>query len=193
MGFWPQTSGHNSLRWLKNNFTQEFINVSWHSLRYEPKHTLRHRTMLAVCRGDADALEKCIDEGWDIHATVDRRGRFSVLTLACHLDQLELVHLCDIKGANLLITKDGQVKLADFGVARKISESSQQQAAVVGTPYWMAPEVIQMSAFTTASDIWSLGCTILELLNVSYNRLSGLELDDLAASQVVPSQVIQEL
>ena len=71
----------------------------------------------------------------------------------------------DIKGANLLITKDGQVKLADFGVARKISESGEQQAAVVGTPYWMAPEVIQMSAFTTASDIWSLGCTILELLN----------------------------
>ena len=72
----------------------------------------------------------------------------------------------DIKGANLLITKDGKVKLADFGVARKISEdSTQRQAAVVGTPYWMAPEVIQMSAFTTASDIWSLGCTILELLN----------------------------
>ena len=101
MGFWPQTSGHNSLRWLKNNWTQEFKNVSWHSLRYEPKHTLRHRAMLAVCRGDADALEKCIDEGWDIHATVDRRGRFNTLTLACHLDQLELVHLCDIKGANL--------------------------------------------------------------------------------------------
>ena len=72
----------------------------------------------------------------------------------------------DIKGANLLITKDGQVKLADFGVARKLTDSPiGRSTSVVGTPYWMAPEVIEMSAFTTASDIWSLGCTILELLN----------------------------
>ena len=72
----------------------------------------------------------------------------------------------DIKGANLLITKDGQVKLADFGVARKLTDSPDgRSTSVVGTPYWMAPEVIEMSAFTTASDIWSLGCTILELLN----------------------------
>ncbi|KAL3925333.1 MAG: hypothetical protein SGPRY_003674, partial [Prymnesium sp.] len=70
----------------------------------------------------------------------------------------------DIKGANLLVTKDGQVKLADFGVARKLSDVAQS-ASVVGTPYWMAPEIIQMSAFTTASDIWSLGCTIIELIN----------------------------
>ena len=71
----------------------------------------------------------------------------------------------DIKGANLLITKDGKVKLADFGVARKLTDSRAQSTSVVGTPYWMAPEVIQMKSFTTASDIWSLGCTILELVN----------------------------
>jgi len=78
----------------------------------------------------------------------------------------------DIKGANLLITQDGQVKLADFGVASRVVDAAEQAGAPidgrgegpVGTPYWMAPEIIQMEPFTTASDIWSLGCTVLELL-----------------------------
>jgi serine/threonine protein kinase len=68
----------------------------------------------------------------------------------------------DIKGANILTMKDGLVKLADFGVATK---SNVNEYSVVGTPYWMAPEVIELSGASTASDIWSLGCTVIELLD----------------------------
>lgn len=68
----------------------------------------------------------------------------------------------DIKGANILTTKDGMVKLADFGVATKAT--GLHESSVVGSPYWMAPEVIELSGATTASDIWSLGCTVIELL-----------------------------
>lgn len=71
----------------------------------------------------------------------------------------------DIKGANILTTKESVVKLADFGVAVALNES--QEATVVGTPYWMAPEVIQMAGPTSACDIWSVGCTIIELLTGS--------------------------
>jgi serine/threonine protein kinase len=91
-----------------------------------------------------------------------------ICQVLCGLEWLHGQGVChrDIKGANLLITKEGQVKLADFGVARKLTDSSEQPSAasVAGTPYWMAPEVVEMSSFTTASDIWSLGCTIVELL-----------------------------
>lgn len=68
----------------------------------------------------------------------------------------------DIKGANILTTKEGTVKLADFGVATKSQQS--REVSVVGTPYWMAPEIIEMNGASTASDIWSLGATVIELL-----------------------------
>lgn len=102
MGAWPLTCDQQTLRFLRNNFFQEYKPVGWHSVKHFPcPHTLRHRALKAVCDGDPDALEKCLDEGWPVDAPIDRRGRFSALTLACHLDKLELVHLCDIKGGNL--------------------------------------------------------------------------------------------
>eukprot|EP00958_Prasinococcus_capsulatus_P019090 scaffold2299_cov359-Prasinococcus_capsulatus_cf.AAC.4 len=70
----------------------------------------------------------------------------------------------DIKAANILTTKEGTVKLADFGVATKLTEADTKAHSVVGSPYWMAPEVIEMSGVTQASDIWSVGCTVIELL-----------------------------
>jgi len=70
----------------------------------------------------------------------------------------------DIKGANILSTKSGRVKLADFGVATKLNESRKSDS-VVGTPYWMAPEIIEMTGHqSSACDIWSVGCTVIELL-----------------------------
>jgi hypothetical protein len=78
-----------------------------------------------------------------------------------YLHEQGVIHR-DIKGANILTTKEGLVKLADFGVATK---SNLAEYSVVGTPYWMAPEVIELSGATTASDIWSLGCTAIELLD----------------------------
>jgi serine/threonine protein kinase len=70
----------------------------------------------------------------------------------------------DIKGANLLTTKEGTVKLADFGVAMKLTESTKNMS-IVGTPYWMAPEIVEQTGrCSTSCDIWSLGCTVIELL-----------------------------
>ncbi|GFR52579.1 hypothetical protein Agub_g15172 [Astrephomene gubernaculifera] len=79
-----------------------------------------------------------------------------------YLHEQGVVHR-DIKGANILTTKDGLVKLADFGVAAKLGEVEERRD-VVGTPYWMAPEVIEMTQVTSSSDIWSVGCLIVELL-----------------------------
>ena len=60
------------------------------------------------------------------------------------------------------------VKLADFGVAAKLGGAAEGdeslRQSVVGTPYWMAPEVIEMTSVTAAADIWSVGCLCIELL-----------------------------
>ncbi|KAF6756014.1 hypothetical protein DFP72DRAFT_895915 [Ephemerocybe angulata] len=114
-------------------------------------------------------LELC--ENGSLHTILKKFGKFPENLVAVFISQVleGLLYLHDqgvihrdIKGANILTNKDGTVKLADFGVAAKTG--GVMDAAVVGSPYWMAPEVIEQSGATTASDIWSVGCVVIELL-----------------------------
>ncbi|KAH7913954.1 hypothetical protein BJ138DRAFT_1144840 [Hygrophoropsis aurantiaca] len=116
-------------------------------------------------------LEFC--ENGSLHNICKRFGKFPENLVAVYICQVleGLVYLHDqgvihrdIKGANILTNKDGCVKLADFGVASSTTTGAINDDAVVGSPYWMAPEVIEQSGATTASDIWSVGCVVIELL-----------------------------
>eukprot|EP00439_Symbiodinium_sp_Y106_P055454 s3677_g7.t1 len=112
-------------------------------------------------------------EGGSIAAIIKKFGAFPESLCAIYtlqiLKGLKFLHSQgvihrDIKGANVLTTKTGTIKLADFGVATKLSEIDSSKRRVVGTPYWMAPETVEMSPPTPASDIWSVGSTVVEMI-----------------------------
>lgn len=102
-----------------------------------------------------------------------------ILNGLCYLHENQVVH-CDLKAANILTTKTGDVKLTDFGVSLNLKKTVDADT-ISGTPNWskfvisvhtclfnciniVAPEVIELKGATTKSDIWSLGCTCIELV-----------------------------
>lgn len=84
-----------------------------------------------------------------------------VLLGVLFLHNLGKIHR-DIKCANILLTTHGEVKLADFGVSAQLSDSMQNRASIVGTPCWMAPEIIE-NTYDSKCDIWSIGISAIEM------------------------------
>ncbi|XP_069705761.1 serine/threonine-protein kinase Nek2 [Periplaneta americana] len=136
------------------------------------KETATLYIVMEWCQGGdlASLINKCkkscsyLDEGfvWRVLYQMCRALQ------ACHwhLSNCTVLHR-DIKPANVFLDGTGNVKLGDFGLARILHSDNSYAQTLVGTPYYMSPEVIKGGKYNKKSDIWSLGCLVYELCSLT--------------------------
>ncbi|KAK8716331.1 hypothetical protein V6N13_043646 [Hibiscus sabdariffa] len=108
------------------------------------------------------SIQKLLQEYGAFKEPVIQNYTRQILSGLAYLHGINTVHR-DIKGANILVDPTGEIKLADFGMAKHITACGTM-LSFKGSPYWMAPEVVMnTNGYNLAVDIWSLGCTILEM------------------------------
>uniref|UniRef100_A0A8C3A550 non-specific serine/threonine protein kinase n=1 Tax=Cyclopterus lumpus TaxID=8103 RepID=A0A8C3A550_CYCLU len=125
--------------------------------------------MIEFCPGGAvDAIMLELDRGLtEPQIKVVCREMLEALD---YLHRMKIIHR-DLKAGNILLMLDGDIKLADFGVSAKNSKTLQRRDSFIGTPYWMAPEVVMCETMKDApydykADVWSLGITLIELAQI---------------------------
>lgn len=120
-----------------------------------------------------------------------------LLSALRYLEEKRIIHR-DIKSSNVYLTSDGNLKLGDFGIAKILSCTSDVAKTVVGTPYYMSPEVCENKPYSYKSDIWSLGCLFYELAALRYpftgNSLLALVMSILKEQpQILPALYSEDL
>ncbi|CDQ57186.1 unnamed protein product [Oncorhynchus mykiss] len=125
--------------------------------------------VLELCNGGSvtDLIKGLLMRGQRLLEPVIAYILYGALLGLQHLHNNRIIHR-DVKGNNILLTTEGGVKLVDFGVSAQLTSARLRRNTSVGTPFWMAPEVIACeqqydSTYDARCDVWSLGITAIEL------------------------------
>jgi len=148
--------------------------------------SLSHKNIVKYLRTEESADGKFVDiileyvPGGSLRSLLEKFGKFDEKIVKVYSRQLlaglhylhdkGIIHR-DIKCANILVDSEGTIKLSDFGASKRLQSRKRKahrhhisSKSLKGSPYWMAPEVVRRSGHNHKADIWSVGCTIMEML-----------------------------
>eukprot|EP00755_Sulcionema_specki_P001356 Sspe_Gene.116776::Locus_106519_Transcript_1_1_Confidence_1.000_Length_1470::g.116776::m.116776 len=148
---------------LMSELRSQYI-VQYYGATYNEETHRLHVYMEYVEGGSLGAMVRRLRE--PLHEDAARQYMRMIIDGVAFLHAENVIHR-DLKGDNILVS-NGLVKLADFGTSRKardLHNMSLRASTIIGTPLWMAPEVIRADGYGTPADIWSLGCVLVEILN----------------------------
>jgi serine/threonine protein kinase len=130
----------------------------------------------------------------DINNIIEHKNIFNILLQITNgirfIHDNNIIHR-DIKPSNILINSNGNIKITDFGIAKKLSKYYNKTFTHIGTKHYMAPEMYNNYGYTYSIDYWSLGCTLYKLLtgNILFNSNNYFELYDMVCCRKVKINV----
>lgn len=147
--------------------------VKYHALQRHSENEID--IVLEMVSGGS--IRQILDRFGSFEETLVRIYTIQIMEGLKYLHSREIVHR-DLKCANVLVNTEGQVKLSDFGSSTKLQaisaslsdengseeQSSTGNREIKGSPYWMAPEIVKGQGGGKPSDVWSLGCCIIEMV-----------------------------
>ncbi|ODV61745.1 Pkinase-domain-containing protein [Ascoidea rubescens DSM 1968] len=141
-----ELSHENIVRYLGSNYDSNYLNIF---LEYVP----------------GGSVSSMLNNYGPFEEPLVRNFTGQVLVGLKYLHSKHIIHR-DIKGGNILIDNKGCVKITDLGISKKLTskDKTSKRASMQGSVYWMAPEVVNQTAYTERTDIWSLGCLVVEML-----------------------------
>lgn len=135
-------------------------------VQYHEHFTHKKGTCIVMEYADGGDLSDQIDHAKNAGRYISEDAILNWFVQICmglkHCHDRKILHR-DLKSQNIFLTATGKVKLGDFGIARVLLATAEMASTVVGTPYYLSPEIVENKKYNSKSDIWSLGVVLYEL------------------------------